>query len=272
MSKKQYPVYRIADRAPELPPEDSKLALWVYDRTEIDGHHWHIASTPRDYLLRDTHWTWAETRPTVAPEEQAVQPSHIIIRNAPPHSWYETRVAETFAVVRFERLRDPSQGIPGDVYWVRTGDAYNSLNFVRASDAASVLVLKPSDTRVCHAPGDKCLGCPHYHGKADVCEYAGSTDTPVTDAGVFIAYEHMGDGYSDEEPSYRGEAVDASIARKLERDLATKRTIIAELVAALGWSLHQLQGDSGTGETYWETVPGYAEAKAALARAKGGAK
>ena len=25
---------------------------------------------------------------------------------------------------------------------------------------------------ICHAPGDRCLGCAHYHGKATVCEYA----------------------------------------------------------------------------------------------------
>lgn len=29
-----------------------------------------------------------------------------------------------------------------------------------------------ADNRVCHAPGDRCLGCDHYYGKASVCEYA----------------------------------------------------------------------------------------------------
>lgn len=24
----------------------------------------------------------------------------------------------------------------------------------------------------CHAMGDQCLGCPHYHGKADVCTFS----------------------------------------------------------------------------------------------------
>src|SRR3990167_522052 len=36
---------------------------------------------------------------------------------------------------------------------------------------------------VCHAPGDRCLGCDHYYGKAAECKYkdvAGST--PRTDA------------------------------------------------------------------------------------------
>ncbi len=27
----------------------------------------------------------------------------------------------------------------------------------------------------CHAPGDRCLGCDHYYGKADVCQYAGAS-------------------------------------------------------------------------------------------------
>ena len=29
---------------------------------------------------------------------------------------------------------------------------------------------------ICHAPGDKCLGCAHYYGKADRCEYAPAPD------------------------------------------------------------------------------------------------
>lgn len=28
------------------------------------------------------------------------------------------------------------------------------------------------DKRRCHAPGERCPGCPHYYGKADVCSYA----------------------------------------------------------------------------------------------------
>lgn len=50
-------------------------------------------------------------------------------------AWYNNRVGESFTVERFEQNRDPSQGIPEDVYWVRTGDAYNTLNYIRASDA-----------------------------------------------------------------------------------------------------------------------------------------
>jgi hypothetical protein len=47
------------------------------------------------------------------------------------------------------------------------------------------------DKRVCHAPGDRCLACPHYYGKADVCKYAPApgekpqlSDTPRMDAAL----------------------------------------------------------------------------------------
>lgn len=32
---------------------------------------------------------------------------------------------------------------------------------------------------VCHAPGDTCLGCDHYHGEAERCKYADVTPDPV---------------------------------------------------------------------------------------------
>ncbi len=40
------------------------------------------------------------------------------------------------------------------------------------SDAAPERLAEKIDKRVCHAPGDTCLACPHYYGKADVCSYA----------------------------------------------------------------------------------------------------
>lgn len=58
-----------------------------------------------------------------------------IVKCADPLAWYAKHIGDTFSVVRFEENQDPSQGIPEDVYWVRTGDAYNTLNYVRASDA-----------------------------------------------------------------------------------------------------------------------------------------
>jgi hypothetical protein len=29
-----------------------------------------------------------------------------------------------------------------------------------------------TDKIVCHSPSERCYGCDHYHGKADVCKYA----------------------------------------------------------------------------------------------------
>jgi len=56
-------------------------------------------------------------------------------------AWYHEHVGKTFPISRHEVLRNPSQGIPEDVFWVRTGDAYNTLNYVRASDASVVGVV-----------------------------------------------------------------------------------------------------------------------------------
>jgi hypothetical protein len=41
-----------------------------------------------------------------------------------------------------------------------------------------------SDNRICHAPGNRCLGCPHYHGKADVCAYAETDEVSTLRAEV----------------------------------------------------------------------------------------
>lgn len=35
---------------------------------------------------------------------------------------------------------------------------------------------QPRDSRVCHAPGDKCRGCDHCYGRADRCAYAPQPD------------------------------------------------------------------------------------------------
>lgn len=32
-----------------------------------------------------------------------------------------------------------------------------------------------TDQIICHADGDRCLGCAHYRGEADVCEFAPRT-------------------------------------------------------------------------------------------------
>lgn len=43
--------------------------------------------------------------------------------------WYSDRIGETFNVVRVEKI----DGVV--YYWVKTGDKYNTLNFVLDSDA-----------------------------------------------------------------------------------------------------------------------------------------
>ena len=53
-------------------------------------------------------------------------------------AWYAGRIGSVIEVARFEVLRHPYQGIPEDVYWVRTGDAWNTLNYVLKSDATEV--------------------------------------------------------------------------------------------------------------------------------------
>lgn len=38
---------------------------------------------------------------------------------------------------------------------------------------AALRATEPAPSKViCHAPGDRCLGCNHYYGKAPVCQYA----------------------------------------------------------------------------------------------------
>lgn len=59
---------------------------------------------------------------------------NILIVRCSNGGWYRERVGEIFDSVRFERNIDPSQGIPADVHWCRTGDTYNTLNYIVASD------------------------------------------------------------------------------------------------------------------------------------------
>ena len=52
--------------------------------------------------------------------------------------WYAARVGTVIEVEKTEVLRHPYHGIPEDVYWVRTGDAWNTINYVLKSDATEV--------------------------------------------------------------------------------------------------------------------------------------
>ena len=49
-----------------------------------------------------------------------------------------------------------------------------ALAAVEQSEAGDKTHVRTYDRRnvVCHAEGDTCLGCDHYYGKADICEYA----------------------------------------------------------------------------------------------------
>lgn len=62
----------------------------------------------------------------------------IINKCTSPSAWYANRIGQTIKVERLETNRHPSQGIPENVYWCRTGDHYNTLNYVRESDASAL--------------------------------------------------------------------------------------------------------------------------------------
>ena len=49
-----------------------------------------------------------------------------------------------------------------------------ALAAVEQSEAGDKTHVRTYDRRnvVCHAEGETCLGCDHYYGKADICEYA----------------------------------------------------------------------------------------------------
>lgn len=53
-------------------------------------------------------------------------------------AWYAKRIGHVLTVEIAEINRRPDQGIPEDVYWCRTGDEFNTLNYVRKSDATEV--------------------------------------------------------------------------------------------------------------------------------------
>jgi len=78
------------------------------------------------------------------------------------------------------------------------------------------------DKVVCHADSERCLGCDHYHGKADVCKYAPALQgaTPMTDANILLTT--VGKNGT--------KLVTADFARGLERKLVDCRRTCDELV------------------------------------------
>lgn len=78
--------------------------------------------------------------------------------------WEEYEMKDLVEVVRcflsvMDRKADPHE----------MQDAFRDL---RAALAAAQQAEPKRDTRVCHAPGDRCGGCDHYYGRADRCVYA----------------------------------------------------------------------------------------------------
>jgi hypothetical protein len=58
-----------------------------------------------------------------------------VLKSTNGDSWYATRIGQLIEVSHVEINRHPGQGLPESVYWCRTGDTWNTLNYVRFSDA-----------------------------------------------------------------------------------------------------------------------------------------
>ena len=60
------------------------------------------------------------------------------------------------------------------------------------------------DSRICYAPGTRCLGCAHYYGKADKCEYAPHSEPQVSGSSVSTGASEAGERCcADAEPVER---------------------------------------------------------------------
>ena len=83
--------------------------------------------------------------PMTTPPTPTPTPTPLIIKiNQCPHGdWYKNRIGETMSVKSLEINWHPSQGIPADVYWCRTGDACDTVNYVRRSDVTVVQNTRP---------------------------------------------------------------------------------------------------------------------------------
>lgn len=88
-------------------------------------------------------------------------PLYIRIEKCLTDAWYASRIGETLPVEWSEINRRADQGLPGDVYWVRTGDLYNTLHWVLQSDATIVdVIVAIDDSDLKGAPGDTGLPAP----------------------------------------------------------------------------------------------------------------
>jgi hypothetical protein len=68
--------------------------------------------------------------------------------------WYGDHIGEVFTIEREESNRHPGQGIEDDVYWVRTGGPFNTLNWVFQKDA-TILDQPPKTRRLLDIPASE---------------------------------------------------------------------------------------------------------------------
>ena len=72
-----------------------------------------------------------------------------------------------------------------DAVWRALGEKIPDLASVSGSQVSTENgQTEKVDKRVCHADGDRCLACPHYYGKADVCSYAPADSSREHDVNI----------------------------------------------------------------------------------------
>jgi len=130
-----------------------------------------------------------------------------------PSAWYAERIGQTLKIERHEINRSPSQGIPEDVYWCRTGDRCNTLNYVRASDATALSDTHARRPRL-STPMKSTTTPDRDVGSSD----SSACDTPSSNAACAAWESGEGDGPS----------VSLEHAQKLERELTALRSEIRE--------------------------------------------
>lgn len=105
---------------------------------------------------------------------------------------------------------------------------------------------QPRDSRVCHAPGDKCLGCDHCYGRADRCAYAPQPDQRLddneTDPTVLWAEIHRlrfaiqgPDGYASWQDAATDERIKRVRAEKALKEVTSAQPAQPEPVAWMSW-------------------------------------
>lgn len=94
---------------------------------------------------------------------------------------------ENFMMEKWNFTEDPC-----DPRWLKDGQGRSGeiRPLFDIYEAAPEVSQEPVGKIVCHAEGDRCHGCAHYHGKAPVCEYA--APQPSGDAGDLVeSYQYL---------------------------------------------------------------------------------